>query len=398
MSLIDKFITACKKGDQEEVKRLTGQDPTIFNQQGLGGWTGLMWVLVLGRHSVSRWLLRQPRLDVAVSTAFNRTALHYAFNYYDYTPLDIVVRLAQLYSQQTIDQQDQNGETALDRAVLRRQTSAALYLSWLGVACRPENKRADPVTVHSWIQEGLAEDAQLWALAAKDTEALKFLARMAMKYGVTLDWKKLRRLDEVLFNGEMSQSLFHLRNPLIEFYEEKIDTNFQVFCQGRELRCHKEILAARSVYFRRLIDTDLPGSKEKVEMVVCPDPEVAAQFIRFFYTGQVPMGVEVAQAATDPSKILKNTGEMNKVILHNYLILFLQLSEFYDVAELKKIVETAMIEKLDEENYEEFLVEANRYSGKRVKSAVSKFLSQNPAVFKQHLTNYANMLENGIKM
>ena len=60
--------------------------------------------------------------------------------------------------------------------------------------------------------------------------------------------------------------------------------------------------------------------------------------IRFFYTGQVPKGVEVLQAAADPSKILKKTGEMNKIILHDNLTLFLELSDFYDVAELKDIV------------------------------------------------------------
>ena len=123
-------------------------------------------------------------------------------------------------------------------------------------------------SVHRW-------DAQLWALAAKDIEALKLLARMDE---VAIDWEKLRKWDEVIFNGEMSLALFHLKNPLVKFYEEEIDTNFQVVCQGRVLQCHKEILAYRSEFFRRLIDTDLPGSKEKVEMVVCPDPEVADKF------------------------------------------------------------------------------------------------------------------------
>merc|ERR1719427_1736246 len=193
----------------------------------------------------------------------------------------------------------------------------------------------------------------------------------------------------------MSLPLFNLKNPLVKFYEEKIDTNFKVVCQGQELRCHKEILATRSEFFRRLIDTDLPGSKEMVEMVVCPDPEVADQFIRFFYTGQVPKGVEVLQAAADPSKVLKKSGEMNKIVLHGNLILFLELSDFYDVAELKEIVEDAMIEKLEKENYEELLVGATvhgLHGGRRVKAAVAKFLSQNPAVFEELLTKYANMV------
>ena len=201
--------------------------------------------------------------------------LHYACCYN--APLDIVVRLAQLSSQQTINQTNWYGATALNCAVRKGHQSAALYLSWLGAACKPENKRTDPVTVHTWIQEGLAEDAQLWALAAKDTEALKLLARMDE---VTIEWEKLRKWDEEIFNGEMTLSLFHLKNPLVKFYEEEIDTNFQVVCQGRVLRCHKEILAARYEFFRGLVNTDLPESREKVEMVVCPDYEVADQFIR----------------------------------------------------------------------------------------------------------------------
>ena len=49
-----------------------------------------------------------------------------------------------------------------------------------------------------------------------------------------------------------------------------------------------------------------------------------------------------------------------------------------------------MIEKLDDGNYEKFLLEANCYGGERVKTAVTDFLSQNLAVLKEHLTQYAN--------
>ena len=97
-------------------------------------------------------------------------------------------------------------------------------------------------------------------------------------------------------------------------------------------------------------------------------------FIRFLYTGQVPKGVEVAQVVADPRKILKKTGEMKKDIPHSNLTLFLELSDFYDVAELKEIVEDAIIEKLDKENYKEFLVEAKRYGGERVKAVMTDFL------------------------
>ena len=181
MSGIKKFIKACNNGDEAEVKRLAGQDPILLNKQDQGGWTGLMEALYDLHYSISRWLLGQIGLDTAVSNDDNRTALHFACRI---APLDIVVRLAELSSKQTIDQQDRWGDTALDMAVrwpggaIRAPTPSAadLYLSWLGAACK--YNRADPVAVHSWIQAGRTKDAQLWALAAKDIEALNVLARI----------------------------------------------------------------------------------------------------------------------------------------------------------------------------------------------------------------------------
>ena len=75
----------------------------------------------------------------------------------------------------------------------------------------------------------------------------------------------------------------------------------------------------------------------------------------------MPNGVEVTEAVADPSKVLKKTREMNKVIFHSNLILFFKLSDYYRVAELKVIVEDAMIEKLDEGNYEEFREDWTNY-------------------------------------
>ena len=116
MSGIKKFVRACRNGDQAEVERLAGQDPTLLNQQDRDreGWTGLIAALVHCRHSISRWLLRQIGLDTAVSNDHNQTALHFASGA---APLDIIVRLAELSSKQTIDQQDRWGDTALDLAV-----------------------------------------------------------------------------------------------------------------------------------------------------------------------------------------------------------------------------------------------------------------------------------------
>ena len=52
-----------------------------------------------------------------------------------------------------------------------------------------------PVSLETWLEAGRLHDAQFWAVAANDLEALKNLA--AMNRDVKLDKPKLRKLAEV---------------------------------------------------------------------------------------------------------------------------------------------------------------------------------------------------------
>ena len=134
---MSKFIGACSRGEEDEVKRLYELNPAILNQQGSLGRTGLMASLVNKHHSVSHWLLGRPGINTALTKVYSgTTALHIACNSDD-APLDILAQLAELSRQQgSLNLKDGAGFTGLDRAVVFRHASIALHLAWLGADCK----------------------------------------------------------------------------------------------------------------------------------------------------------------------------------------------------------------------------------------------------------------------
>ena len=178
------------------------------NMKDSGGDTALILALRYRRHSLSRWLLSLPGLDTSIHNEDNITALHIACMYG--APLDIVTTLTRLCTMETVNIKESGGNTALDDAVEFNNTSAALYLSWLGADCKEAYRNCyynsqggkrvkhtfTKVTLQTWIEAGCQQEAQYWAVAANDLSALKQLVRME---NITLEREKLRRLAK-LFN------------------------------------------------------------------------------------------------------------------------------------------------------------------------------------------------------
>ena len=111
------------------------------------------------------------------------------------TPLDIVIQLVNLCSKETVNMRTDFGHTPLDLAVMCRNTTAALYLSWLEAECREENRKYREVNLNSWIDEGCQQEAQYWAVAANNIPALKLLERFKE---IELDRARLRKLAKLL--------------------------------------------------------------------------------------------------------------------------------------------------------------------------------------------------------
>ena len=106
---------------------------------------------------------------------------------------------------------DSWGDTALDCAVMRINTSAALYLSWLGAECKEENIKYSEVTLQTWIEAGWVcqQEAQYWAVAANNINALKDLVDVE---NVKLDRPKLSKLAKLFDHRETWSYVTNLQN------------------------------------------------------------------------------------------------------------------------------------------------------------------------------------------
>jgi len=198
-NIVEAFAEACHTDNETEAKSIAEMDPEFHNKEGEDYYTGLMWAEVHGCHSISRLLLSRAGLDTSFRNSDDMTALHFACSPgfksdCDRTgraQLDIVISLAKLSSWETINRVNIWEDTALDDAVRMNQTSAALYLSWLGAECKEDNRKYTEVTLQTWIDEGCRHEAQFWAVAANDIYALK---RLVDEENVELDRPKLRTL------------------------------------------------------------------------------------------------------------------------------------------------------------------------------------------------------------
>ena len=216
---IQEFIDVCGKGDIKKAKSLYEHDHQIINKENYQidaslcqhNWeyssvTGLMQSFSEVKHSLARWLLERPELNTNFISHDGTTILQHACKMNDDdTPLDIIIQLTKLCSWETVNRKDRWGDTALDYAVIYRNTSAALYLSWLGAECKEENRNCcytgerssrvkhtfTAVTLQTWIETGCQQEAQYWAVVANDAQALNQLARME---NITMDTENLKAL------------------------------------------------------------------------------------------------------------------------------------------------------------------------------------------------------------
>ena len=200
---VEEFTEACARGYEDEAKSMLERNPGLHNMRDTRGYTGLMRALRFEHPTLYRWLLSLPGLDTNVRDEDDTTALHCGCQWG--APLDIVFTLVRLSSWETVNRKDGWGYTALDLALERRNTSAALYLSWLGAECKEENRNCcytgerssrvkhtfTAVTLQTWIETGCQQEAQYWAVVANDAQALNQLARME---NITMDTENLKAL------------------------------------------------------------------------------------------------------------------------------------------------------------------------------------------------------------
>ena len=115
--------------------------------------------------------------------------------------------------------EDRWGRTALDCAVVSNNTSAALYLSWLGAECREENRKYREVTLQTWIEAGCQQEAQYWAVVTNDLNVVKHLVDVE---NVKLDKPKLSNLAKLFDHREMWSYVTSLQSLAWEMIKETV--------------------------------------------------------------------------------------------------------------------------------------------------------------------------------
>jgi len=188
---------------------LLDRNPGLLNKQDNHGRTGLMVAVLKRHHSLCRWLLSLPGLDTSLQKQYpapenNCTALHQACIFG--APLDIVIALVRVSSWETVNIRGSLGLTALDYAVMGSNTSAALYLSWLGAECTEEFRFSEwefgSRALKFWGKDASTQEKLSWAIAANisymrplslehdelDKEKLRALARLFNRHNICRMW------------------------------------------------------------------------------------------------------------------------------------------------------------------------------------------------------------------
>lgn len=125
-----------------------------------------------------------------------------------------------------------------------------------------------------------------------------------------------------------------------------------ITCEGREFRCHKNILSARSQVFDAMFSHDMEENKNGKVDIIDLDADTVYDMIAYIYSEKVP-DLEVKAAG------------------------LLSAAEKYDLQELKNMCEVSLCESIAMENVLDLLVLADLHRATSVRTLALKFIVDN---------------------
>jgi len=163
---------------------------------------------------------------------------------------------------------------------------------------------------------------------------------------------------EVTYTGELKEDVVSkqissndiletqdLSRDFIALFETETDTDVVFSISEKEIKAHRLILKARSLYFKRLFDSGMKESTEKVIKVEdCPFEEYR-DMIHFLYTDLPPKNIE------------KNASSL------------LPIADKYLIPKLKRYCEKSLKDHLTDENLKEFLLLSHQFNCPVLKEA-----------------------------
>jgi len=140
-------------------------------------------------------------------------------------------------------------------------------------------------------------------------------------------------------------------------------TDVTIKCQGRELNCHKVILAARSPLFNALFIQQTMDSHQNEIKIEDLDIDTLQEMLKYIYAGTI-------------DKLSTRSGRL------------LEAAEKYQLPELKRICEEELCETLTVDSCLDCLVLAHLYNAPDLKEAAVKFVVSRSAEFVDQIDKF----------
>jgi len=152
--------------------------------------------------------------------------------------------------------------------------------------------------------------------------------------------------------GRATEPVSRLSVDISSIFESSKFSDCVVACEGREFRCHKNILASRSTVFDAMFTHDMEENRKSKVDIVDLDGDTVHDMIRYIYSGKV---AELEGKATG----------------------LLSAAEKYDLRELKTMCETALCDTITQDNVLDLLVLADLHGASAVRGLALKFIVDN---------------------
>jgi len=152
--------------------------------------------------------------------------------------------------------------------------------------------------------------------------------------------------------GRATEQVSRLAMDISSIFESSRFSDCVVACEGKEFRCHKNILAGRSTVFDAMFTHDMAENRKSKVDIVDLDADTVHDMIIYIYSGKVS---ELEGKATG----------------------LLSAAEKYDLKELKTMCETALCDTITQDNVLDLLVLADLHGASTVRSLSLKFIVDN---------------------
>ena len=137
-------------------------------------------------------------------------------------------------------------------------------------------------------------------------------------------------------------------------YEKMERSDFNIICNGVEVPCHKHVLSAASPVFAAMVENNMVEAIQSKANLWQISEEVGRAFVKFIYTGELERGM-----------------------LNNAAVVFLELGEEYDIVELKDLAEAELMKQLDKKNMVELVYIGDLFNAKKIFEAALKLTKSN---------------------